>query len=259
MAAEKRGKLLLVGFGPGRAEHMTPRARQAIAEADVVVGYETYISLVRDLLDGKEVIYTGMQEELERVKRAVDLAQAGQVVALISSGDVGIYGMAGPAFEMLQALGWTKKTGIEVEVIPGVTALSSCASVLGAPLMHDFASISLSDHLTPWPTIVKRIEAAAQADFVVALYNPKSGRRTQQIVECQKILLRYRDPQTPTGIVKSGLRHGQHAVLTTLGKMLDHEIGMLTTIIVGNSMTFTHEGLMITPRGYQTKYDLLGA
>ena len=253
----KRGKLLLVGFGPGHAEHMTFRAKQAIAESDVVVGYETYIGLVRDLLDGKEIIYTGMQEEIERVRRAVDLAQAGRVVTLISSGYVGIYGMAGLAYEMLRAMDWKRGEGIEVEVIPGVTALSSCASVLGAPLMHDFASISLSDHLTPWPTIVKRIEAAAQADFVIALYNPKSGRRTRQIVECQKILLAHRNPKTPTGIVKSGLRPGQQVVLTTLEKMLEYEIGMLTTIIIGNSMTFTYENLMITPRGYQTKYGLL--
>lgn len=212
--------------------------------------------LVRDLIQGKEVHYTGMTEELERARKAVSFAYAGRKVALISSGDVGIYGMAGPALEILKENGWRPGCGVEVEVVPGVTALSACASVLGAPVVHDFAAISLSNLLTPWEVIVRRIEAAARADYVIALYNPKSGRRTQQIVETQKILLRYRRPDTPVGIVKSGLRQGQRVVQSTLADMLNHEIGMLTTILIGNSTTFTYEGLMITPRGYQHKYEL---
>lgn len=250
------GKLFLVGFGPGNHDHLTFRAREAIGEAEVIIGYRTYVRLVRELIQGKEVHYTGMTEELERARKAVNFAYAGRKVALISSGDVGIYGMAGPALEILKEKGWRRGCGVEVEVVPGVTALSACASVLGAPLVHDFAAISLSNLLTPWEVIVARIEAAAQADYVIALYNPKSGRRTQQIVETQKILLKYRRPDTPVGVVKSGLRQGQRVALTTLADMLGHEIGMLTTILVGNSTTFTYEGLMVTPRGYQHKYEL---
>jgi precorrin-2 C(20)-methyltransferase len=250
------GKLFLVGFGPGNHDHLTFRAKEAIGEAEVVIGYRTYVRLVRELIEGKEVHYTGMTEELERARKAVDFAYRGRRVALISSGDVGVYGMAGPALEILKERGWQPGCGVEVEVVPGVTALSACASVLGAPIVHDFAAISLSNLLTPWEVIVARIEAAARADYVIALYNPKSGRRTQQIVETQKILLRHRRPETPVGIVKSGLRQGQHVVRTTLADMLTHEIGMLTTILIGNSTTFTYEGLMITPRGYQHKYDL---
>jgi precorrin-3B C17-methyltransferase len=250
------GKLFLVGFGPGNHDHLTFRAKHAIGEAEVVIGYRTYIRLVRELIEGKEIHYTGMTEELERARKAVDFAYAGRRVALISSGDVGVYGMAGPALEILKERGWQPGCGVEVEVVPGVTALSACASVLGAPVVHDFAAISLSNLLTPWEVIVGRIEAAARADYVIALYNPKSGRRTQQIVENQKILLRHRRADTPVGIVKSGLRHGQRVVQTTLADMLNHEIGMLTTILIGNSTTFTYEGLMITPRGYQHKYDL---
>ncbi len=250
------GMLFLVGFGPGNHDHLTFRAKEAIEEAEVIIGYRTYVRLVRDLIKGKEVHYTGMTEELERARKAVTLAYAGRKVALISSGDVGIYGMAGPALEILKEKGWRPGCGVDVEVVPGVTALSACGSLLGAPITHDFAAISLSNLLTPWEVIVRRIEAAAEADYVIALYNPKSGRRTQQIVETQKILLKYRRPDTPVGIVKSGLRQGQRVVQTTLADMLRHEIGMLTTILIGNSTTFTYEGLMITPRGYQHKYEL---
>lgn len=250
------GKLFLVGFGPGHPDHLTFRAKAAIEEAEVVIGYTTYIRLVHDLLKGKEVHCTGMTEELTRAVRAVEIAYAGRKVALISSGDVGIYGMAGLTFELLKSRGWRRGCGVEVEVIPGVTALSACGSILGAPVGHDFAAISLSNLLTPWELIVRRLEAAAKADYVIALYNPKSGHRTQQIVEAQKILLKYKRPDTPVGIVKSGLRKGEHVVQTTLGDMLNHEIGMLTTILIGNATTFAYEGLMITPRGYQHKYGL---
>ncbi len=252
----RRGKLLLVGFGPGNADHLTGRAREAIAEADVVVGYETYIDLIRDLLDGKDIVRTGMQEEVERAKAAVELAEAGKRVAVVSSGDVGIYGMAGLIYEVLKERAWRPEDGVEVEVVPGVTALSAVASLLGAPLMHDFCAISLSDLMTPWEVIERRIEAAAAADFVVALYNPKSGRRTQQIVETQRVMLKHRSPTTPVGIVKSAYRDRQRVIVTDLEHMLEHEIGMLSTLIIGNSSTLVHEGRMITPRGYHTKYDL---
>ncbi len=249
------GKLLLVGFGPGSEEHLTFRARKAIEEAECIIGYRTYIDLVRPLITGKEIIQTGMTEEIERASLAVDLAYQGKAVALVSSGDVGIYGMAGLAFEVLSDRGWTGSE-ITVEVIPGVTALSACASVLGAPLMHDFASISLSDLLTPWEIIVKRLHAAAQADFVVALYNPKSSKRVRQIEEAREIFLQYRPQETPVGIVKSAMREGESIVLSNLSEMLTHPIGMLTTILVGNSQTRIFQNRMVTPRGYQRKYDI---
>ncbi|MGD0960184.1 MAG: precorrin-3B C(17)-methyltransferase [Methylomonas sp.] len=253
----KAGKILLVGIGPGAHEHMTFRARQAIAEADVVIGYSTYIKLVEELLAGKEVIKKGMTEELDRSIEAYEHARLGKIVALVSSGDIGVYGMAGPTYELLLESGWTPDSGVEVEVVPGATALSSCASLVGAPLTHDFCSISLSDLLTPWPVIARRLENAAKGDFVVALYNPKSGRRTRQIVEAQNILLRYRSAATPVAIVKSGYRARQSIQLVTLADMAECEIGMLTTVLIGNSSTFAQSGLMVTPRGYANKYDAL--
>lgn len=252
-----KGKILLVGFGPGAPEHMSQRAREAIAEADVVIGYSTYIKLVQDLLDGKEVIRKGMTEELDRSIEAYQQALLGKTVALVSSGDIGVYGMAGPTYEVLFQAGWTPDSGISVEVIPGATALNACAALVGAPLTHDFCSISLSDLLTPWPTIARRLEAAARADFVVGLYNPKSGRRTGQIVEAQRIMLLHRRPDTPVAIVKSGYRRRQSIQMTSLAQMADCEIGMLCTVLIGNSSTYLREGLMVTPRGYANKYDTL--
>jgi precorrin-3B C17-methyltransferase len=251
----KKGKIILVGFGPGSAEHMTFRAREAIEESDVVIGYSTYIKLVKDLLVGKKVIRKGMTEETDRAVEAYEHAKQGLTVALISSGDIGVYGMAGPSYEVLFQAGWKPGDDIEVEVVPGSTALSSCAALVGSPLTHDFCSISLSDLLTPWPTIACRLNAVAAADFVIALYNPKSGRRRQQIVEAQRIFLKYRSPDTPVAIVKSAYRKAQRIELTTLEAMAEYEIGMLTTVLIGNSSTFIKEGLMVTPRGYANKYE----
>jgi len=251
-----RGKLLVIGFGPGSVEHMTKRAREAIQESDVVIGYTTYVELIKGQLTRQEIVSTGMTEEVSRAREAVRQAEQGKKVAVISSGDAGVYGMAGLIYEVLAEKGWKQQEGVEVEVIPGISAINSVAALLGAPVMHDACTISLSDHLTPWERIAERIEAAGQADFVIALYNPKSGRRTRQIVEAQQILLRYRSPDTPVGIVKSAYRDRQQVVLTTLAEMLEHEIGMLTTVLIGNSTTFVYEGKMITPRGYQRKYTL---
>lgn len=247
---------MLVGIGPGSHEHMTQRARDAIAEADVVIGYSTYIKLVADLLDGKEVVRKGMTEELDRAVNALDCAREGKKVALISSGDAGVYGMAGPTYEVLFQAGWTPDSPITVEVVPGASAINACAALVGAPLTHDFCSISLSDLLTPWPVIARRLDAVAAADFVVALYNPKSGRRTQQIVQAQQLFLRHRRPDTPVAVVKSAYRRRERIEFTTLDKMSDCDIGMLTTVLIGNSHTFVQHGLMVTPRGYANKYDL---
>jgi len=247
---------MLVGIGPGSAEHMTGRARSAIAEADSVVGYSTYIKLVADLLHGKEVVMKGMTEELDRAMDALERARAGKKVALISSGDAGVYGMAGPTYEVLFQAGWTPDTGIEVEIVPGASALNTCAALAGAPLTHDFCAISLSDLLTPWPAIARRLDAAAAADFVIALYNPKSGRRTRQITEAQRLLLRHRKPDTPVAIIKSAYRPKQRIEFTTLDRMDECDIGMLSTVLIGNSNTFVRDGLMVTPRGYANKYDV---
>ena len=232
--ATSHGKIMLVGLGPGSHDYLTGRARAAIAEADTVIGYATYIRLVKDLLDGKEVIKKAMTEELDRAIEAYDRAKLGKKVALISSGDAGVYGMAGPTFEVLFQAGWTPDAGIEVEIIPGASAINTCASLVGAPLTHDFCAISLSDLLTPWPTIARRLDAVAYSDFVVALYNPKSGRRTRQIQEAQRIFLRHRDPNTPVAIVKSAFRAKQRIEFTTLEKMNEADIGMLSTVLIGN-------------------------
>lgn len=253
---EQSGKIMLVGIGPGNIEHMTERARSAIAEADVVIGYTTYIRLVKDLIGDKEVVKKSMTEELDRAIEALERAKAGKKVALISSGDAGVYGMAGPTYEVLFQAGWTPESGIEVEIVPGASALNTCAALVGAPLTHDFCAISLSDLLTPWPAIARRLNAAAAADFVVALYNPKSGRRTRQISEAQRLFLRHRRPDTPVAIVKSAYRPKQRIEFTTLAQMNECDIGMLSTVLIGNSNTFVRDGLMVTPRGYANKYDV---
>ena len=250
------GKIMLVGIGPGSVEHMTQRARAAIAEADVVIGYVTYIKLVADLIEGKEIIRKSMTEELDRAISALEAAQAGKQVALISSGDAGVYGMAGPTYEVLFQAGWTPEHPVQVEIVPGASALNSCAARVGAPLTHDFCAISLSDLLTPWPVIARRLDAVAYADFVVALYNPKSGRRTRQIVEAQRLFLRHRRADTPVAIVKSAYRRRERIEFTTLDRMAEAEIGMLSTVLIGNSNTFVRHGLMVTPRGYANKYDM---
>lgn len=252
----QKGKLFVVGFGPGDFKHITTRAVEALRESDLVMGYKTYVELIQDLLTEQTVVSTGMTEEVSRAQEAVKQAESGKKVAVISSGDAGVYGMAGLVYEVLIEKGWKEATGVEVEIIPGISAINSCGSLLGAPIMHDSCTISLSDHLTPWELIAKRVEAAAQADFVIALYNPRSGRRTRQIVEAQNILLRYRSPETPVGLVKSAYRERQEVTITNLGEMLQHDIGMLTTVIIGNSSTFLYDNKIITPRGYQKKYTL---
>ena len=248
------GVLYVVGIGPGAEEHATPAALAAIADAEYVVGYRTYIGLVKRLLDGKEVVQTGMTEEIGRARAAVERAKAGGKVALISSGDAGVYGMAGLVFEVLREIGWKRGDSPELRIVPGITAINSCASRVGAPLVHDFCSISLSDLLTPWAVIVKRIEAAAAADFVIGLYNPASGRRTQQILEAQRIIAQHRAATTPVALVKSAYRELESVVLTDVARFTDYEIGMLTTVLVGNSNSFVFEGYMVTPRGYTNKY-----
>lgn len=231
---------------------MTPAAGEALGAAEVIVGYQTYLDLIPEFLAGKEVIASQMMKEVDRCRKALDLAAEGRIVALVSGGDPGIYAMAGLVFEMAKEQG----NAVEIEVIAGIAALNACAARLGAPLMHDFAAISLSDLLTPWEKIALRLEAAAAADFVVVIYNPKSKKRAEHIVKAREILLAHRVPETPVGIVTAATRENERIVLTTLGKMLESEIDMQTTIIVGNAMTFAWQGFMVTPRGYAAKYAL---
>ena len=242
-------KLYVVGIGPGGLNHLTPAASAAIAAADVVVGYKPYLDMIAPLLAGKELVSSGMMREVERCRAALEQAQAGRTTALVSSGDAGIYGMAGLALELAASLA----AAPEIEVVPGISAVQAAAAVLGAPLMHDFAVISLSDLLTPWEVIVRRLQAAARADFVVALYNPKSKGRVTQIAEAQRILRASRPGSTPVGIVRNALRAGQEQTVTTLDAMLDHDIDMFSLVLIGNSATFVdQQGRMVTPRGYET-------
>ncbi len=265
----ERGKIFIVGIGPGSEKHITPAARDAIRKSDIIVGYGTYLELIQNLIHDKEVVSTGMTQEVDRCRKAVDFAAAGRTVAVISSGDPGVYAMAGLVFEILRQGSGGKGQGSrekkdtslriphsafripEVEVVPGISALNACASRLGAPLMHDFASISLSDRLTPWPMIEKRLEAAASADFVIVLYNPRSKGRAGHMSKARELILRYRLPETPVGIVKGAMRDHETVIVTDLGNMRDDDIDMQTTVIIGNSKTFRWNNLMITPRGYE--------
>ena len=242
----------MVGTGPGGLKHITPAALDAIRQCDTIVGYRTYLDLIPELLVGKEVLSSEMMKEVERCRQCLELAASGRKVALVSGGDPGIYAMAGLVFELARERG----DHLAIEVIPGIAALNACAARLGAPLMHDFAAISLSDLLTPWPLIEKRLAAAAMADFVIVLYNPKSKKRTEHIVRAQEIILAQRGPDTPVGIVTAATRDNETVVLTTLDKMLDAEIGMQSCVIIGNSMTRAWENFMVTPRGYGSKYDI---
>jgi cobalt-precorrin 5A hydrolase/precorrin-3B C17-methyltransferase len=246
----RKGKLILVGTGPGDLSQITPAAKAAINQADVLIGYNLYIDLITSLLrPGQIVERTPITQEKSRAERAIALANWGLTVVVVSSGDSGIYGMAGLVLETLQEQGWNGQTPA-LQVLPGISALQSAASKVGAPLMHDFCAISLSDLLTPWSLIIKRLEASAQADFVTAIYNPKSQQRTTQLTEAQKIFLQYRSPHTPVAIVHSAYRNDEKITLTTLEKLLDIEIDMLTVIIIGNQSTRIYENWMITPRGY---------
>lgn len=228
---------------------MTPRALASIEHADVIVGYTTYIDLVKDLIGDKLVIGTGMMQEIERCQSAVDQALMGKKVAVISSGDPGVYGMAGLVLEL--AMKYEANIRPEVIVIPGISAVGASAAILGAPLMHDFAVISLSDLLTPWDVIRKRVEMAAEGDFVIALYNPKSKRRTSQIREVREIVLKHRSASTPVGIVHHATREGENMALSTLNEFTNEFIDMFSLVIIGNSQTYVQDGRMITPRGYR--------
>lgn len=233
----------MVGLGPGGEETLTPQARQALQQADVVIGYSTYLKLAEPYLAGKTVLSSGMKKETERARLAVETALTGKHVAVISSGDPGVYGMAGPILEIAPA-------DLEVCVVPGVTAATASAAALGAPLMHDFAVISLSDLLTPWETILRRLDAAAAADFVIVLYNPRSHGRGNHLDVARSRVLRQRAAATPVGLVKKCGRSGEEHIITTLEELNIEDADMTTTVVIGNSQTKIHHGRMVTPRGY---------
>lgn len=247
------GKLYVVGIGPGGAEHLTPAAGSALTQADTVVGYKTYLDLVSDRLAGKDVVSSGMRQEVDRCQQALDLATSGQVVALVSGGDAGVYGMAGLVLELAGA------DGPEIEIVPAVSAVQAAAARLGAPLMHDFAVISLSDLLTPWPLIRQRLEAAASADFVIALYNPRSKGRPDHLDAAREIILRHRSAQTPVGVVRHATREDETVMVSELAEFKVDVIDMFSLVIVGNSQTIIDpSGLMVTPRGYEKKREEAG-
>ena len=254
-----------MSLGPGSTAYLAPRARAALEESQVVVGYQTYVDLIADLLTHQEVVATGMKAEVKRCQAAIDLVRAGQDVALVSSGDAGIYGMAGLVLEVCAAQGLRvgppdadREVDLYLEVIPGIPALAAGAALLGAPLMHYFAAISLSDLLTPWEVIQRRVEAAAEGDFVIVLYNPKSKKRDWQLQAVVDLLLKQRQPGTPVGLVGRAMRPGEEVVITTLENLPDQEVDMQTIILVGNSQTFQYGGYMVTPRGYLAKYRVAG-
>ena len=242
------GKIYVVGIGPGKKENMTFRAYEAMENSDIIVGYKTYVDLVKEYYPGKEMKSSAMTKEVDRCTEVLELARQGKTVSLISSGDAGVYGMAGIMLEIADE-------DMEVEVIPGITATNAAAAITGAPIMHDYATISLSDLLTDWELIKKRLELAAQGDFVVSIYNPKSRGRVTQIEETREIMMKYKPRSTPVAIVRNAGREDERYILTTLDEMLNHEIDMLTIVLIGNSNTFVKNGKIITPRGYEGKYN----
>ncbi len=239
-------KLYVVGIGPGEAEQITPAAMRALQESDVIAGYTVYVDLVREQLEGKTFLTTPMKQEVDRCRMAIEQAVSGKTVAMVCSGDAGVYGMAGLIYELAQ-----QYPPIEIEVIPGITAAMSGAAVLGAPLIHDFAVISLSDLLTPLEKIMKRVDLAAQADFVLCFYNPASKKRADYLKQACELILKHRDPDTPCGYVRNIGREGQESVTLTLAQLKEASVDMFTTVFVGNSQTKLIGGKMVTPRGYK--------
>ena len=238
-------KLYVVGIGPGSYENMTQRAQEALKKADVLIGYTVYIDLVKEHFPDKEMLTTGMRKEVERCELALEKAAEGKDVAMICSGDAGVYGMSGLIEELA-----VKYEGVEVETIPGVSAVLSGAAILGAPLMHDFAVISLSDLMTPWEKIEKRLLCAAEADFVICLYNPSSHKRHDYLQKACDLVLRHQSPETVCGIAKNIGREGESIEVLTLKELRDTEVDMFSTVFIGNSQTKKLNGKMVTPRGY---------
>ena len=245
------GKIIIAGIGPGSKEDITPAVLEAVREADVIVGYKYYFQFIEPYVKlGCECIDTGMKRERERAEQAFELAEQGKTVVVISSGDAGIYGMAPLIFEMSGERLEVRGERIEIEVLPGISAFQKAASLLGAPIGHDMCIISLSDLMTPWEVIERRIKAAAVGDFVTAIYNPKSHGRYWQLYRLQELFLKYRSADTPVGYVRQAGREEQEIKVTTLGKFDPEDVDMFTVILIGNSQSYIADGKIITPRGY---------
>lgn len=244
------GKIYVVGIGPGNKENMSYKAYKTMEEVDLIIGYKTYVDLVKEFFSEEKLIRFPMMKEIDRCKEVLKYAKEGKDVALISSGDAGVYGMAGIMLEIAP-------DNIEVEVIPGITASNAAASIVGAPIMHDSCTISLSDLLTEWEVIEKRLNLASEADFVISLYNPKSKKRVKNIQIARDIMLKYKAETTPVAIVKNAKREDESYVITNLKDMLLHDIDMLTTVIIGNKDSFVKNKKIITPRGYGNKYEMI--
>ena len=238
-------KLYVIGIGPGAEDQMTRKALDILRDVDVIAGYGVYVELVKPLFPDKEYLVTPMRKEVDRCRMSIDAAKEGRTVAMISSGDAGVYGMAGLCLEL------AADTDVEVEVVPGVTAALSGGAVLGAPLTHDFAVISLSDLLTPWDKIEKRLELAGEADLSIALYNPSSHRRSDYLQKACDILMRHVKPETVCGVVRNIGREGESFQVMTLKELRDYKADMFTTVFIGNSQTMEINGRMVTPRGYR--------
>jgi precorrin-3B C17-methyltransferase len=245
----QRGKLFIVGIGPGERAALTGQAAEALRQAEVVVGYNGYLAGVADLIEDKEALALPLGEEAERARLALGRALEGKIVCVVSGGDPGIYGMASVVLEAMEELPESRLP--DVAVVPGVSAVNAAAALVGAPLGHDFAVISLSDLLTPWAAIENRLNAAAEADFVLALLNPRSRKRDWQLRRAREILLGYRLPGTVVGIVRNAYRPEQAVEVTTLGEMPAARVDMFTTVIVGSSSTRRLHDWMVTPRGYE--------
>lgn len=239
-------KIYVVGLGPGEWNQMTQRAVEALEECDVITGYDVYVDLIRERFQHKNLISTPMKKEAERCHIAIGEALKGQTVAMVCSGDAGVYGMAGLMYEVAQ-----QYEPVEIEVVPGITAACSGGAVLGAPLIHDFAVISLSDLLTPWVLIEKRIEYAAEADFVICLYNPASKKRKDYLKRACELVLKHRGAGTMCGYVRNIGREGESGTVLTLEELRETQVDMFTTVFIGNSQTREINGKLVTPRGYQ--------
>lgn len=236
----------VVGLGPGAKKQMTIEAREALERCSLIVGYTVYVDLIRDQYPGKQVLTTPMRKETERCKMAMEAAKEGQDVAIVCSGDAGVYGMAGLMYEVGKTF-----PEVSIEIIPGITSANGGAAILGAPLMHDFAVISLSDLMTPWEKIAQRIRGAAMADFVICLYNPSSKKRKDYLRKACRMVLEYQMPDTVCGIVRNIGRAGEEAQIMSLQELRDTEVDMFTTVYIGNSQTKVIRGKMVTPRGYK--------
>ena len=239
-------KIYVTGLGPGASDQMTVQAKKVLEKCPVIIGYTVYIDIIREEFPDKIFLSTPMRREVDRCRMAFEEAGKGQDVAMVCSGDAGIYGMAGLIFEIGK-----EYPEVGVEIVPGITAASGGAAVLGAPLMHDFAVISLSDLLTPWEKIEKRIRAAAEADFVICIYNPSSKKRVDYLKKACGMILEYRKPETVCGMVRNIGRDGESYEILSLERLQDAQTDMFTTVFIGNSDTMVINGRMVTPRGYR--------